>query len=214
MSWASFLFLVFGAATVICSVGVVVTRDIVRSAVWLLFALSSTAGLFFFLGADFVGATQLLVYVGGTLVLLVFGVMLTARGPFVRMETKSGEWTISAIVGVVLLGVIVGTLLLTNWPQRNAPTQPGSSALAAAQSPTSVQLGMYFLGVPPGGSVAKDAAHPSIDTARSSDVKRMVRPSVILGYLLPFEIVSVHLLVVLVGAAYLARAKRRRTGAS
>ena len=49
-------------------------------------------GLFFLAGADFVGAMQFLIYVGGTLVLLVFGVMLTAQGPFISMKTASGEW--------------------------------------------------------------------------------------------------------------------------
>ena len=54
-----------------------------------------TSGIFFLLGADFVGAIQLLVYVGGTLVLVVFGVMLTAQGPFINMKTSGAEWAIS-----------------------------------------------------------------------------------------------------------------------
>ncbi len=58
----------------------VVAQNIVRSAAWLLFTLAGVAGIFFLLGADFVGATQLIVYVGGMLVLVVFGVMLTAQG--------------------------------------------------------------------------------------------------------------------------------------
>ena len=69
-----------------------VTQNIVRAATWLLFTLAGTSGIFFLLGADFVGATQLLVYVGGTLVLVVFGVMLTAQGPFINMKTSGAEW--------------------------------------------------------------------------------------------------------------------------
>ena len=53
-----------------------------------LFTLAGTSGIFFFLGADFIGAIQLLIYVGGTLVLVVFGVMLTAQGPFISMKTS------------------------------------------------------------------------------------------------------------------------------
>ena len=53
------------------------------------------AGLFFLAGADFLGAVQLMVYVGGTMVLLVFGVMLTARGPFVSMKTGGGQWILA-----------------------------------------------------------------------------------------------------------------------
>ena len=46
---------------------------------------------------------QLLIYVGGTLVLLIFGVMLTAQGPFITMKTRSGEWVLALIVGGSLL---------------------------------------------------------------------------------------------------------------
>src|SRR5437763_10457585 len=85
-----------------CAVAVVLSQNIVRAATWLLFALGGTSGLFFLLGADFVGATQLLVYVGGTLVLVIFGVMLTAQGPFITMKTSAGEWAISLTVGAAL----------------------------------------------------------------------------------------------------------------
>ena len=59
----------------------VLSRNIVRMAVWLLFTLIGVSLLYFLLGAEFVGAAQLIVYVGGTLVLIVFGMMLTAQGP-------------------------------------------------------------------------------------------------------------------------------------
>ena len=85
----------------------VVTQNIVRSATWLLFTLAGVAGVFFLLGADLVGAIQILVYVGGTLVLVVFGVMLTAQGPFINMKASSAEWAISAMVGSLLLGVLI-----------------------------------------------------------------------------------------------------------
>src|SRR5258707_3771317 len=74
MSVTSFLFYVLASLTGLCAIAVVVTQNIVRAAAWLLFALAGTSGIFFLLGADFVGATQLLVYVGGTLVLVVFDV--------------------------------------------------------------------------------------------------------------------------------------------
>src|SRR5881275_2936723 len=70
---------------------VVLTQNIVRAAAWLLFTLAGTSALYFLLAADFVGATQLIVYVGGTLVLVVFGVMLTAQGPFVSMKAGAGD---------------------------------------------------------------------------------------------------------------------------
>src|SRR6202022_3737915 len=102
----TFLFWAIAAMTALCAVAVVVTENIVRAATWLLFTLAGTSAIFFLLGADLVGVTQLLVYVGGTLVLVVFGVMLTAQGPFITMKTSAAEWAISAVVGLLLLSVL------------------------------------------------------------------------------------------------------------
>src|ERR1043166_5867840 len=100
------LFWLMAALIAVCAIATVVTQNIVRSATWLLFTLAGTSGIFFLLGADLVGATQLLVYVGGTLILVVFGVMLTAQGPFISMKTSGAEWAISIIAGLLLLGVL------------------------------------------------------------------------------------------------------------
>src|SRR5258707_9488370 len=100
------LFWLLAALIAVSAVTMVVTQNIVRAATYLLFTLAGTAGIFFLLGADFVGATQILVYVGGTLVLVVFGVMLTAQGPFINMKTGAAEWAISALVGLALYGVL------------------------------------------------------------------------------------------------------------
>src|SRR5437660_10015337 len=100
------LFWILALITGFSAIAVVVTQNIVRCAIWLLFALAGTSGIFFLLGADFVAATQLLVYVGGTLVLVVFGVMLTAQGPFISMKTSAAEWAFSTLVGLLLFGVL------------------------------------------------------------------------------------------------------------
>src|SRR5215472_17857936 len=108
---SSVLFYLLAAVTGVCALAVVLTQNIVRAAAWLLFTLAGVSGLFFLLGADFVGATQLLVYVGGTLVLVVFGVMLTAQGPFINMRIGAAEWAIGLAVGLVLYGVLAVSLL-------------------------------------------------------------------------------------------------------
>src|SRR2546422_9154732 len=100
------LFWLIAGVTGLCAIATLVTQNIVRAATWLLFTLAGVSSIFFLLGADLVGATQLLVYVGGTLVLVVFGVMLTAQGPFITMKTSSAEWAVSAVVGVLLLAVL------------------------------------------------------------------------------------------------------------
>src|SRR5712691_4809013 len=120
MELTSILFYLLAAMTGVSAIAVVVTQNIVRAAAWLLFALAGTAGIFFLLGADFIGATQLLIYVGGTLVLVVFGVMLTAQGPFVNMRIGAAEWAIALGVTLLLYGVLAFTLVQVNAPPPSA----------------------------------------------------------------------------------------------
>lgn len=203
MTLHAVLFYLLAALTAVSAVAVVVAQNIVRAATWLLFALAGTAGIFFLLGADFLGATQLLIYVGGTLVLVVFGVMLTAQGPFINLRISAAEWAISLGVGLLLYGVLAVSLLQMDTPidstisqeeYRPAPGQPGRS-LAGSK-----HLGAAMLG---DVNATPDARLTGAGVLGGQSRTKM-------NYLLPFEIVSVHLLVVLVGAAYLARAKRKR----
>jgi NADH-quinone oxidoreductase subunit J len=185
---------VFALMAVACAVAVVVSQNVVRMAFWLILSLAATAGLFFSLNADFVGAAQLLIYVGGTLVLLIFGVMLTASGPFLQIKSRPGEMVLGGVVGLVLLGLILSSAISVDWANRgprSASETVGVGFNPPASGNTTRELGLKFLGANP-----KD-----LGSSRST-----LSP----GFLLPFEIVSVHLLVVLIGAAYLARTKRRR----
>lgn len=192
----SFLFWTLACLTGLCAIAVVVTQNIVRSAAWLLFTLGGTAGIFFLIGADFVGATQLVVYVGGTLVLVVFGVMLTAQGPFISMKTGAAEWAIATLVGLLLFGILAVSVVNAPWP-----SHPKDDRMAdATTATTTARLGASFLGL--------EQATPASNLTGVDD--KTAPPRKQTSYLLPFEIVSVHLLVVLIGAAYLARAKRRR----
>jgi NADH-quinone oxidoreductase subunit J len=196
INWHSVFFLLFSLLACMFALAVVFSSHIVRMAFYLVLSLGATAGLFFLAGADFVGSMQLLIYVGGTLVLLVFGVMLTAQGPFVSMKTRSGDWIMSALVGGSLLAVLVPTAFkIGDWQNQGRATDAGDAAMTSAQAPpTATRLGLGLLG------------------ARVDRLDRPETPltSTMAGYLLPFEIVSVHLLVVLIGAAYLARTKRRK----
>jgi NADH-quinone oxidoreductase subunit J len=254
MDQQTFLFWIIATLTGLSAISVVVTQNIVRSAAWLLFTLGGTAGLFFLLGADFVGATQLIVYVGGILVLVVFGVMLTAQGPFITMRAGAAEWAIALVVGITLLGVLGYTTYHKTWFVHEEPRMDD-----AERSMSSARLGLALLGfkeitpkseltglessssgrrkpvMPASKTPASDptAASPEAGIARPGSRQAAPRPASSGGpsstepssqltpqqprrqmaYLLPFEIVSVHLLVVLIGAAYLARAKRRRRSA-
>jgi NADH-quinone oxidoreductase subunit J len=195
MTAAEILFLVFAVATCGSALAVVVTQNVVRMAFWLIISLGSISGLFFLLRADLVGATQLLIYVGGTVVLLIFGVMLTASGPYLRIRTSPGELALAGGVGVLFLLMIYSTVYVADWSRvisrAGLPAvRSGQGYNPADEGNTARPIGMKFIGV-------------SVEDVGTSKTQLSS------GYLLPFEIVSVHLLVVLVGAAYLARAKRR-----
>ncbi len=199
INWHSFFFLLFALLSCGFALSVVLTSNVVRMAFYLVLSLGAAAGLFFLAGADFVGAMQLLIYVGGTLVLLVFGVMLTAQSPFVSMKTSSNEWIAALIVGGSLLAVLIRPALTIREWQSEAITQArenvspdGIADNDPTAEPTSAPIGMALAGA-------------RVDRLDVPPERRVG----LSGYMLPFEIVSVHLLVVLIGAAYLARTKRR-----
>src|SRR3954468_260052 len=104
---AAVLFYLFALMTGGSAIGVVVSRNVVRMAVALLFTLAGVAGLYFLLNAEFLAAVQLVVYGGGTLILIVFGVMLTTKSPFSRFEPKLAEVIIAVTVSVVMLAALV-----------------------------------------------------------------------------------------------------------
>ncbi len=191
--WHSVFFYLLALAACAAAVAVVVSANIVRMAVYLVLSLSAVAGLFFLAGADFLGAMQLMVYVGGTLVLLVFGVMLTARGPLVSLPTGGRQWLMALLIGGALAAVLLQAVLSVQlWSGRNITTEQADTRLDRSP-PTATPLGLALMGV------RVDRLDPATPPSRGAGMA---------GYLLVFEIISVHLLVVLVGAAYLARAKR------
>jgi len=197
------IFAIYALAACGAAIAVVVSQNVVRMAFWLIISLGSVAGLFFLLNADFVGATQLLIYVGGTVVLLIFGVMLTASGPMLTIKSAPGEVVLGGLAGLAVLGMLIFATIGIDWDtNRTRLTAKDQTATetrsyqSADQGQTVRKLGASFLGV-----------------RFDQDLKPGNR-SLSTGYLLPFEIISVHLLVVLVGASYLARTKRRRAGAA
>ena len=155
------LFYAVAGSTVLSALGVCVAKNIVRMAVWLFIGLGSVAMLYFLLAANFLGAIQLIVYVGGTLVLLVFGVMLTSKSPWARFDPPKVEMILAAIVCTALAVSLCTVLAKTAW--------------------SSVER------IVPGATVAS------------------LGERLLTTYLVPFEVAGVLLMIVMVGAAYLAR---------
>src|SRR5687768_623205 len=101
------LFYLFAGTAAVSAFGLVLSRNIVRSAVCLLFTLAGVAGLYFLLNAEFLAAVQLVVYAGGTLILIIFGVMLTSKSPFSRYEPKMAEVVVATSIAAILLIALV-----------------------------------------------------------------------------------------------------------
>lgn len=81
--FAQFLFIASALLTIGSAIAVAVTKNIMHSCIFLLGSLLGIAGLYATLGADFVAVTQIMVYVGGVVILMLFAVMLTGGKDFV-----------------------------------------------------------------------------------------------------------------------------------
>ncbi len=192
INWHSCFFLLFALVACGMALAVVFSSNIVRMAFFLTISLGAVSGLFILAGAHFVGAMQLMIYVGGTLVLLIFGVMLTSQAQFIEMKTKGGEWILAAIVGGSLLSVLLAAAVsVSAW---HGPDEALQEKLAAGEVQVerdTTAIGDALMGWRPDSLAQKNTTlHKGMS-----------------GYLFHFEIVSMHLLVVLIGAAFLARAR-------
>lgn len=109
------IFYLFAAITLLSAFLVVTSRNIVHAAFYLLFTFFGVAGIYVLLGADFVAIVQLIVYVGGILILLLFGVMITNKITQVDIKTGTVQ-TLPAAIGVGLFTGVLGAVILnTDW---------------------------------------------------------------------------------------------------
>jgi NADH-quinone oxidoreductase subunit J len=109
------IFYLFAVITLGAASVVVFSRNIVRSAFALLFAFFGVAGIYVLLLADFIAVTQLLVYVGGILVLILFGVMLTSKQVNVDAKTGTIQTFPAIIIVAALAGTLIGVFYSSNW---------------------------------------------------------------------------------------------------
>jgi len=161
LNWEAVVFWMFATMVVVPALFLVFARDIIHMAFWLLGALMGVSGLYLLMGADFLGMTQVFVYIGGINVLILFGIMLTNRDPvFLRgISRRPAKLPAIILVSMILAGLL-SAIFATHWLEQPAEVEPTSAA-----------LGTFLMS----------------------------------EYILPFEMVSILLLVVLVGAAYIAR---------
>jgi NADH:ubiquinone oxidoreductase subunit 6 (subunit J) len=111
------LFIFFAVPAVASGVAILLSTNIVRMAFWLIAMLVSVAGLYFLMGAYLLGAVQILVYVGGVAVLMVFGIMLTSRRLGSQLRPKGWEAVWLAVTGSLLLAGLILAILNLAWKQ-------------------------------------------------------------------------------------------------
>jgi len=105
------IFYVLAAFTLWAAGVVVLGKNIVRAAVALIFAFCGVAGLYVMLEAEFLAAVQVLIYVGGITILLLFAIMLTSRISATAARVMNDQVALSAIAGAGLLaGLCYATL--------------------------------------------------------------------------------------------------------
>ena len=136
MSVADLVFYLIAGVTIFSAAGVAFSRNIVYSALALLGTFGGVVGIYFYLAADFVAVVQLLVYIGGILVLMIFAVMLTHRIADVEISNR----TVSPLpaFAIIALVFIAMTRAIASATWRLAP--------ADAPQPTTYAIGDAFLG--------------------------------------------------------------------
>ena len=170
----SILFYFFAGVAVIGAALVVTSRNAIHSAVFLITTLLATAGIFLQLRAEFLFIAQIILYVGGIMVLFIFVIMLVRLDValhHIRFRMKNLVVTIV----IAVLGAEAGAIL---YYARSLPGQ-----------------GLFIQNMAPADKLAPNS--------------EKLAESLFSGYLLPFEIASVLLLVAMVGAVVMAKNKKR-----
>ena len=164
---APFLFYAFATLVCLGAWGIVLSQNIVRMAVYLLMTLGGVAAFYFMLSAEFLAAIQLIVYAGGTLILITFGVMLTSKNPFMKLRARPWEIGVGLAVGVMIAVLLVVAVIGTEL-----------------------------------------SGQSELDMAGENEVA-LIGEALLSGYVVPFEISAVLLLVVMIAAAYMAKRRTR-----
>src|SRR5664280_3074993 len=115
------MFILFSAMIVVFSVLTVTSRRVLKAAVYLLFVLVSTSGLYFMLNYQFLAAVQLTLYAGGIVVLIIFSILLTSH---ISQKFESSGWkknlfsAIAAATGAILSIITILSLIHISEPTR------------------------------------------------------------------------------------------------
>jgi NADH:ubiquinone oxidoreductase subunit K/NADH:ubiquinone oxidoreductase subunit 6 (subunit J) len=198
--WESVFFWIFSIAAILAGLLTVMARNAVHSALFLISSLVSVAALFILLGAEFIAGVQILVYVGGVMVLFLFVIMLVNVGAEEEGRAPIFNGTAQVTTALVFLILLAGVLVAYAIPR-------GFSAMQERDKAAIQQA-----------NARRDAAEGSMDTG-ATGVSRLTRETERVGTSLyttaslPFEIASLLLLVAIIGSVMLARTLKQEVAA-
>jgi NADH-quinone oxidoreductase subunit J len=139
------LFYVFALITIVSAFVVVFSRNMIYSAFSLLFTFFGVAGLYVLLQADFLAVTQVLIYVGGILVLMLFGLMLTNRVISVDIKAATSQgWLARVLIGV-LVAMVAGSLAGVFYSTWKGVHTPAPSIRTTTQTLGEMLMTSYLL---------------------------------------------------------------------
>ena len=126
MNPATLTLYVFVAAAVVSVVVMVLTRSVFFAALSLIVCLISVAGIYALLYAEFLAITQLIIYAGGVLVLILFGIMLTNQIDGKTQRTESHQVVPGLVVSIILFTTLIAAFDKTSFTQSDIVPAPGN----------------------------------------------------------------------------------------
>lgn len=141
MSGSTIIFYLLAALTLGSGLLAVTTRMIFRAAIYLLFSLIGIAGIYFWLQYEFIAAVQIVVYVGGIVVLIIFSIFLTQQAGEKMPEQKISRQIFAALAAFCGLALVLLQIVQHSFVETNSK----------AIEPTVVNIGNQMLGVNDGG---------------------------------------------------------------
>ena len=113
--WDDLVFLLLAGVMLGSALLVVLGRDIIRSALWLILTFAALAGIYGLLGSAFLAISQVLTYVGAIAVLILFAVMITQSKGGPAKLVFNRQWWAGALAAIVLVILMATSIMLTEW---------------------------------------------------------------------------------------------------
>jgi NADH-quinone oxidoreductase subunit J len=184
------LFIILAAIAIVCAIAMLITRNAVHSALFLVVVMAVLAIFFLGLAGPFIAMVQVTVYAGAIMVLFLFVVMMLGAERVGARGRLRWQTPLAIVLGVALLAI--AGLLLFSAPGASATgTQPASATFdtkvesACAEDVAAIETSGQVIGTP-----------------------CLVGDELFTDYLFPFEVVSILIIVAMVGAVVLTRGER------